>query len=470
MRKITNLQKRRASVVAPVRWTAAGAVLTLVIGAIGLTASPAFAVGSQSNTISASAAPAAGSTRGSYTPSATASSGDKVAITLSSSSSGCSLSSGKATFTGSGTCVVDFNDPGNSNFAAASQVTQIIKVYSSNIISTSAFPSTGSKGGSYAPGSSATSGDKVVMTLASDSSGCALNSGWVDFTGSGTCRVNFNDPGNGAFAAAGEVQRSVKVYSANTIFPSTPPAAGPINATYSPTASATSGDKVAISLNSGSTGCSLSNGKVTFTGNGVCIVEFNDVGNGAFAAASEIKQFITIGSGNPKSQGSITITSTSMSFRHALILATSGGSGAGAISYVVTSPGTALCVVSGDVLTSSRAGTCVVTAYKASDGTFAAASSLATTIIVRAPAPTVSRITTFVRPGRTMTARIIGSGFYGRPLIVSNQFGTSAVVTHDNGHVLTIRVVVARGSHPGRYRFTIVFAHGERDSIRYRLI
>jgi hypothetical protein len=127
-------------------------------------------------------------------------------------------------------------------------------------------------------------------------------------------------------------------------------------------------------------------------------------------------------------------------------------------------------VVSGDVLTSSRAGTCVVTANKASDGTYAAASSLATTITVRAPAPTVSRITTFVRPGRTMTARIIGSGFYGRPLIVSNQFGTSVVVTHDNGHVLTIRVAVARGSHPGRYRFTIVFAHGERDSIRYRLV
>ncbi len=455
---------------APVRWSTAGAVLTLVIGAIGLTASPVFAVGSQSNTISASSAPSAGSTHGSYTPSATASSGDKVAITLDKSSSGCSLSDGKVTFTGDGTCVVDFNDPGNSDYAAAAQVQESIKVYSSNTISTSNFPSAGSKGGSYAPGSSATSGDKVLMTLSSDSSGCSLNSGWVDFTGSGTCKVDFNDPGNGAFAAASEVQRSVRVYSANTIYPSTPPAAGPLNGTYTPSASATSGDTVKITLNSESTGCSLSSGKVTFTGNGVCIVEFNDPGNGAFAAASEIKQYITIGSGNPKSQGAIAITSTSVDFRHELVLTTSGGSGAGAVSYSVTSPGTALCVVSGDLLTSTRAGTCVVTAYKASDGTYAAASSLATTITVIAPAPTATRMAGFVRPGRTMTARIIGSGFYGRPLIVSDRVGTSAVVTHDNGRVLTIRVVAVRGSHPGRYRFTIVFAHGERDTVLYTLV
>ena len=455
---------------APVRWTAAGAVLTLVIGAIGLTGSPAFAVGSQGNTISASGAPSAGSTNGSYTPSATANSGDKVAITLDKSSSGCSLSDGKVTFTGDGTCVVDFNDPGNSTYAAAAQVQQSIKVYSSNTISTSTFPSAGSKGGSYAPGSSATSGDKVVMTLSSASSGCSLNSGWVDFTGSGTCRVDFNDPGNGAFAAASEVQRTVDVHSANTISPSTPPAAGPINGTYTPSASATSGDKVEIYLNSESTGCSFSDGKATFTGNGVCIVEFNDPGNGAFAAASEIKQYITIGSGNPKSQGAITITSTAVGYGHALILTTTGGSGAGAISYSVTSPGTALCVVSGDVLTTTRAGTCVVTANKASDGTYAAASSLATTITIVPLPPAAARLNAVLRSGRTMTAKIIGSGFYGRPLIVSSLVGTSAVVTHDNGHVLTIRVVVVAGSRPGRYRFTIVFAHGQRDSLRYRLI
>jgi hypothetical protein len=35
--------------------------------------------------------------------------------------------------------------------------------------------------------------------------------------------------------------------------------------------------------------------------------------------------------------------------------------------------------------------------------------------------------------------------------------------------VLTIRVDVARGSHPGQYRFIIIFAHGQRTSLRYTL-
>lgn len=451
------------------RWIKVAAGFALTLGTVGLIAVPAFAVGTTSNTISASGAPSAGSTHGTYTPSATATSGDKVVISLDKSSSGCSLSDGKVTFTGSGTCVVDFNDAGNSTYAAAPQVTQSVKVYSDNTISTSAFPSAGSAGGSYAPGTSATSGDKVVMTLASSSTGCELSYGWIEFKGAGKCVVNFNDPGNGAFAAASEVQKSVKVYSSNTIYPSTPPAAGTINETYSPSASATSGDKVVITLNSSSTGCSLSDGKATFTGSGVCVVEFNDPGNGAFAAASEIKQYITVGSGNPKSQGAIAITSTSTTYGHSLALTSTGGSGNGAVSYSVTSAGTAGCVINGDVLTSARAGTCVVTANKASDGTYAAASSLATTVTIVPQAPRASRMSTALWSGRTMTTRIIGSGFYGRPLIVSNLIGTSAVVTHDNGHVLTIRAIVTRGSHSGQYRFTIVFAHGQRTSLRYTL-
>ncbi|HWD96014.1 MAG TPA: hypothetical protein VG246_06310 [Acidimicrobiales bacterium] len=466
MRHNYRIQQERSGAL---RATKVAVGVALAVGTIGVTALPAFAAGTSSNTISASAAPSAGSTHGTYTPGATATSGDKVVISLDKNSSGCSLSDGKVTFTGSGTCEVDFNDAGNSTYAAAAQVTQSIKVYSANTITTSAFPSAGSTGGAYAPGTNATSGDKVIMTLAKASTGCALNGGWIDFTGSGTCEVDFNDPGNGPFGAASEVGRSIKVYSSNTISASTPPAAGTANQTYTPSASATSGDKVAISLNSSSTGCTLSSGKVTFTGNGVCVVEFNDAGTGAFAAAPEIKQSITVGSGNPKSQGAVTITSTSTTYGHTLALTSTGGSGTGAVTYSVTSTGTAGCAINGDALTSKRAGTCVVTANKAADGTYAATSSLATTIKIAARPPHATRVSTVLWSGRTMTTRIIGSGFYGRPLIVSNLVGTSAVVTHDNGRTLTIRVIVARGTRSGRYRFTIIFSKGQRTSLRYTL-
>ncbi len=190
-------------------------------------------------------------------------------------------------------------------------------------------------------------------------------------------------------------------------------------------------------------------GVVTFNDNGVCVIDFNDAGNGAFAAASEVKQPITIGTGNPKSQGAITIVTTSTTYRHALSLATSGGSGSGAISYAVTSSGTADCQIQGNVLTSVKAGTCVVVATKAADGTYAQATSLATTITVLAPAPKASRLDRSLWVGRTMNAVVVGSGFYGRPLVVSSLVGTSAVVIHDNGRTLTLHVIVSSGQPPG---------------------
>ncbi len=116
--------------------------------------------------------------------------------------------------------MVDFNDPGNADVRRGrSGPTSSIKVYSSNTITTSTFPKAASNAVAlYAPGLSATSGDKVVMSLGKYSTGCYLNYGWIEFKGSGQCNVYLNDPGNGAFAAATEVGRSIKVYSSNTIF------------------------------------------------------------------------------------------------------------------------------------------------------------------------------------------------------------------------------------------------------------
>ncbi|MFZ1062204.1 MAG: LamG-like jellyroll fold domain-containing protein [Acidimicrobiales bacterium] len=58
-----------------------------------------------------------------YTPAATSTSGLAVAITLDGTSTGCTLSSGTITWTSTtGTCKVDFNQAGNTNYNAATQV------------------------------------------------------------------------------------------------------------------------------------------------------------------------------------------------------------------------------------------------------------------------------------------------------------------------------------------------------------
>lgn len=450
------------------RFTVLATSLALLVGgAATLVVTPAGASGTTPNTISVSASPSAGSVRGTYTPSAKATSGDNVVISLDTTSRGCTLAAGKVTFTAAGTCAIDFNDAGNTTYAAATQVRQDIKVYAENTITVSATPTDGSVGGSFSPGASATSGDTVVLSLATTSIGCGLQSGKVTFTGVGTCEVDFNDVGNGAFAAAKQERRSVKIVAANTIVPSAAPAAGTIGGTYTATAKATSGDTVAITLASGSTGCSLSNGVVTFTTNGVCVIDFNDAGNGAFTAAALVRQSIKVGTGNPIAEAALRLTSTRGRHGHPLTLTSGGGSGSGAVTYTVTAPGTAGCTIKGDLLYSARAGTCLVMATKSADSTYASAHSVATRVYIAMAPPKASRMGSAVWTNRTVMTTIVGSGFYGRPRIISNVRGTTVRVVRDSGRVLTVRVSIARGVATGTHRFTLIFSRGERTSVRY---
>ncbi len=446
------------------------ALALLFTGVSQMSALPASAAGTTSNTISASSAPGAGSARGTYKASATATSKDTVIISLDKTSSGCSIASGKVTFTAAGTCVVDFNDAGNTTYAAAAQVLQSIKVYSANTISVSAAPSSGSAGGSYSPGSVATSGDGVLKTLSSSSTGCSLSSGTVTFTGLGTCHVLFNDPGNGAFAAAAQVEQTISTHSGNYIKASVPPAAAAIQATYSASATATSGDTVAITLSSASTGCTIDKGKVTFTANGVCRVDFNDPGNGAYAAATEVQQAITVGTGGLSYQATLSLLTTGGSYGHALSLISSGGSGTGAVTFAVTTIGTAGCSIRGNVLSATRVGTCTVTVSKAGDSAYHSATSAATTVSMVAhypKKPKALRVRAPVWTGRSTVTSIVGVGFYGRPRVMSNAFGTKVGVIRDNGRVLTIRVKIAHDTQRGVHTFTIVFVHGERTTVKY---
>ena len=83
-----------------------------------------------SQTISyTSTAPASATVGGTYTPTATATSGLGVLFTIDSASAGCSISSGVVTFISpAGICMIDANQPGNASYAPAPQVQQSFSV------------------------------------------------------------------------------------------------------------------------------------------------------------------------------------------------------------------------------------------------------------------------------------------------------------------------------------------------------
>jgi hypothetical protein len=98
---------------------------------------------------------------------------------------------------------------------------------------------------------------------------------------------------------------------------------------------------------------------------------------------------ITVGT----AQATLAVTSVRATYGRTFALHTSGGSGTGALTYAVTNGSATGCSLSGATLKSTTAGTCIVTATKANDATYATISSSATTVtFAKLPIPGAVRI------------------------------------------------------------------------------
>ena len=108
----------------------------------------------------------------------------------------------------------------------------------------------------------------MAITLDASSTGCTLAAGVVTFTGTGTCVIDANQAGNASYSAAPQVQQSIAIgKTAQSItYTSTAPTTAVVGgATYTPTATATSGLTVAITVDpSSSSVCSIAAGVVSF--------------------------------------------------------------------------------------------------------------------------------------------------------------------------------------------------------------
>jgi len=135
-------------------------------------------------------------------------------------------------------------------------------------------------------------------------------------------------------------------------------------------------------------------------------------------------------------QASLTLTSTSGTYGTDVSLAATGGSGGGALSYVVTSTGTAGCSISsGNLLSATTPGTCTVTATRAATTNYLVESSIATTVTIARQTQTALNVSTVT--GDVYTGIIVsssgGSGTgavsYGVTTGTANCALTSGVVT-----------------------------------------
>jgi hypothetical protein len=71
---------------------------------------------------------------------------------------------------------------------------------------------------------------------------------------------------------------------------------------------------------------------------------------------------------------------------------------------------------------------------------------------------------------KSTTVKILGSGFYGQPTIKSNAAGIKAVVSHDTGTNLTVKVALSALQRKGVHTFTIVLANGKSCKVNYVVV
>jgi hypothetical protein len=212
----------------------------------------------------------------------------------------------------------------------------------------------------------------------------------------GTYTLTFSD---GALAAATSTNITVYVGPANklviTTEPSTSVQSGAVLATQPVVAVEDSGGNVVTTstgtitagiavgtggaITTGST-ATIASGIARFSGlsiTGTSGGVYGLVFSGAGLSVTDTAR-ITVGS----VQAPLVITKLKGWFGRTLRLATAGGSGTGAVTFGVSSPGTAGCTITGTVLSYTHVGTCVIIAIKAASGVYPAISSAQTTITI----------------------------------------------------------------------------------------
>ena len=299
--------------------------------------------------------------------SATASSGLAVTFTAGLASV-CGILGSTVTVAGVGTCTVTASQAGNGNYQAAAEVKQGFAVTAG--AQTIAFgPLSDVTYGAAPFGVTATASSGLAVSFGSATgSVCTVSGATVTVVGAGRCTVTASQGGNGSWGAAAPVSQTFTVAQASQTI-----AFGVLSevaygaAAFGIGATASSG--LAVTFTAGPAGvCGILGSTVTVAGVGTCTVTASQAGNGNYQAAAEVKQGFAV------TAGAQTIAFGPLS--DVTYGAAPFGVRATASSGLAVSFGsatTAVCTVSGNVVTILALGTCSITANQGGSADYVAA-------------------------------------------------------------------------------------------------
>ena len=241
-------------------------------------------------------------------------SGNPVVLTIdATSTSGCTIAGSTVSYgSGAGTCIVDANQAGNTNYSAAAQVQQTFTIGKAALTITAnnmsmtygttppavTYTPTGLKGADTVASigltvtctTSATNASAAGSAQTTSCSGAASTTNYTVTYVAGTMTVNQATP---------------------TVSISNLPASGTYGGSFTPTYTVTPGDAGATSVTSNSTAiCTVTGSTVNYVGIGTCSLTAHVAATTNYTAASGTAQTFTIG------KAALTITANNMSMTY----------------------------------------------------------------------------------------------------------------------------------------------------------
>ena len=248
-------------------------------------------------TITLGSAPSPAVYNTSVTVSATATSG--LPVTLSSATpSECIVSGATVRLIAVGTCTIDADQPGNSNYSAALQNRLVFLVTPApQTIAFGSAPSPAFYNTSVTVSATATSGLAVTFTSATPSV-CTVSGATARLIALGTCTINANQAGNSNYSVAPQTSQNFLVTQAPQTI-TFGAASGLKFVGQSFTMSVTASSGLPVSLVSTTLGvCTVSGTTASPLAAGTCTVRASEAGNADYSATSATQNF-TIAQASP---------------------------------------------------------------------------------------------------------------------------------------------------------------------------
>ena len=311
-----------------------------------------------------------------FTPGATASSG----LTVSYSSNNPAVATivgGMIHITGAGSAVITASQAGNTNFSAATDVTQPLTVNKApQTITFNALPASTYGDIDFTPGATASSG--LTVLYSSDNPAVAtIVGGMLHITGTGSAVITASQAGNTNFSAATDVTQALTVNKANQTITFNALSVNTFgDVDFTPGATASSGLTVSYSSDNPAV-ATIVGGMIHITGAGSAVITASQTGNANYNAAADVTQTLTI------SKATQTITFNALPakiYGDADFTTVATASSGLTVSY--SSNNAAVATVTGGIIHITGAGTAVITASQAGSSNYNAAADIPQTLTV----------------------------------------------------------------------------------------